>query len=219
MSTSHDADQALRRPYRSPRRVASAEQTRKRIRTAAKRLFLADGYAATSVRAVAVAAGVAEKTVYLQFATKSALLRDVVETAIVGDVEQVPAAGRDWFLAIEAEDDLETKLSRLAESTAALHERSGALFAVARGAAAGDPEVAALWEMGKRGHRDDMARLARSFASADLLPPGTDLTWATTTLYVLLGPETWSLARNELELDRDGYQAWLLSSLRLAYAA
>ena len=87
-----------KRGYRSPRRLAAARETRARICAAARELFLADGYAATSMRAIAAAAGVAEKTVYLQFATKSAVLKMVVETAIVGDDEAVPAAERSWFL-------------------------------------------------------------------------------------------------------------------------
>src|SRR3954454_8695963 len=87
-----------KREYRSPRRLAAARQTRARICAAARELFLANGYAATSMRAIAAAAGVAEKTVYLQFATKSAVLKEMVETAIVGDDEAIPAADRSWFL-------------------------------------------------------------------------------------------------------------------------
>lgn len=205
------------RSYRSPRRLAAARATRRRIRGAACELFLAGGYAATSMRAVAAAAGVAEKTVYLQFDTKSALLKAVVENAIVGDDEDVPAAGRDWFVEAVAQTDLDRKLRQIAALTSALHERSGAIFAVARDAAAVDPEIANLWASGKRGHRADMTILGRSFDDGGLLPPGLDLAWATTTLYVLLGPETWHLIRTELRLDKTGYHDWLLEQLRQAF--
>ena len=169
------------------------------------------------MRAVAAAAGVAEKTVYLQFDTKSALLKAVVENAIVGDDEDVPAAGRDWFVEAVAQTDLDRKLRQIAALTSALHERSGAIFAVARDAASVDPKIANLWAYGKRGHRADMTVLARSFAECGLLPPGLDLAWATTTLYVLLGPEAWHLTRTELQLDENGYHDWLLSQLRQAF--
>ena len=79
-----DAGPRRRRAYRSPAREAAARETRRRIVTSATDLFLTQGYAATPVRAVSIAAGVAEKTVYLQFASKTALLKAVVETAIVG---------------------------------------------------------------------------------------------------------------------------------------
>src|SRR3954453_7151361 len=152
-----------RREYRSPRRLAAAQQTRARICAAARELFMADGYAATSIRAIASAAGVAEKTVYLQFATKSAVLKMVVETAIVGDDQAIPAAGRSWFLDAVAETNLDQKLNQLVALTCDLHQRSGLVFAVARGAAAVDPHVAAMWAAGKQGHLSDMTRLARSF--------------------------------------------------------
>jgi AcrR family transcriptional regulator len=206
-----------RRNYQSPRRVAAAQQTRARIRAAASRLFLADGYAATPIRSVANAAGVAEKTVYLQFENKSALLKEVVETAIVGDDETIPAAGREWFHDVVRESDLDQKLRRLVDATSALHERSGAVFAMARDAAAADAEVATLWAVGKRGHHADMTRMARSFDDSGQLPAGLDVEWATTTLYILLGLEAWHLARIELALTEPQYRDWLLASLRQAF--
>ncbi len=201
------------RPYRSPRREAAALETRRRIRTAARELFLTHGYAGTSMRAVATAAQVAEKTVYLQFTTKSALLKEVVEVALVGDEAPVPAAGRDWFVEILQEPDAARAVRRLAEETTALHERTGALFAVARGAAASHPEVAALWEGGKRGHLADMTLLARALEEHGALPRALEVEAATHTLYVLLGPETWHLLRAELGLSAGAYREWLTTQL------
>jgi tetracycline repressor-like protein len=82
------------RPSHSPRRQEAAAETRRRIRQAARQLFVANGYAATSIRAVAERAGVAEKTVYLAFPTKTDLLKEV---AIVGDDQPIPVAERDWW--------------------------------------------------------------------------------------------------------------------------
>lgn len=212
MATS-DVESPGRRTYRSPGRQAASLATRRRVVAAASTLFLADGYAATPVRAVAMAAGVAEKTVYLQFATKAALLKAVVETAIVGDDAAVPVAERDWFKAVVREDDLDQKLKRLVAGTSVLHERTGPVFAMARGAAAVDLEAAALWAQGKLGHQADMTRLADSFETAGLLPGGTTRNWAAQLLYILLGPESWQLARIELGLDPVGYQDWLRTSL------
>ncbi|MGI8458758.1 MAG: TetR/AcrR family transcriptional regulator [Propionibacteriaceae bacterium] len=210
---------ATRRSYQSPRRLAAAQQTRARIREAAATLFLADGYAATSMRTIAQTAGVAEKTVYLQFENKPALLKEVVETAIVGDDEAIPAADRNWFRDTVSDPDLDRKLRRLVDATAALHERSGAMFAMARDAAATDAEAAVLWAFGKRGHRADMTRLAQSFRDSGQLPVGLDLDWATTTLYVLLGLESWHLVRVELAFDEQQYRDWLHGSLRQAFRA
>ena len=159
----------------------------------------------------------AEKTVYLQFATKSALLNEVVGAAIVGDGDAVAAADRRWFRDIIESPDPATKIQLLAAATAALHERSGAVFAMARGAAAADDEAAALWRAGKRGHLADMTLLAEGFAVAGMIPAGLDLGWAVNTLYVLVGLEAWHLIRLELDNDPAEYHAWLLSSLEAAF--
>ncbi len=207
------SDERARRAYRSPQREAAARDTRRRIREAARRLFLADGYAATSVRAVAREAGVAEKTVYLQFKNKLALLKDVVETAIVGDDDAVAAADRSWFRDIVGEPDPARKLMLLADATAALHERTGPVFAITRGAASVDADAAALWSFGKQGHRADMTLLAESLGRAGGLPAGRDVAWAVGVLYVLVGPETWHLFRVELGQDARSYRQWLGATL------
>ncbi len=216
---SASTDESSRRTYQSPRRQAAAQETRARIRSAAETLFLNDGYSATSMRTIARAAGVAEKTVYLQFATKSMLLKEVVETAIVGDAEAIPAAERDWFQDVLRQPDLAQKLRQLAAATVALHERSGAVFAMARSAAATDPDAAALWAFGKRGHLADMTILAGNFAARAQLPDGADEAWATTTLYVLIGLEAWHLVRVELGQSESSYHDWLLMNLGQAFNA
>ena len=86
-----------------PAREAAAALTRQRIMDAAARLFVDSGYVATSVRSIARAAGVAEKTVYLQFETKPAILKAVVDSAIVGSDHDVPAARSQWFLEVLAQ--------------------------------------------------------------------------------------------------------------------
>ena len=208
-----------RRPYRSPARDAAALMTRKRVTTGAAELFLSRGYAATSMRAIAQHAHVAEKTVYLQFETKSELLKVVVEQAIVGDDQAVPVAERGWFQHVLTEADPHEKLRLLAAGTAELHRRTGRYFAVARGAAEVDTDAAALWAMGKRGHHHDMAKLADNFREHGLLPAGTDTTWATNVLYVLLGPETWHLMVAELGHDDATYQDWLQGTLIAGFLA
>jgi AcrR family transcriptional regulator len=75
-------------PYRTIRkggaviedgRDSRAQQTRERIRVAARRLFLQQGYQATSMDAIRVAAGVASKeTLYRHYPSKEKLFIDVM---------------------------------------------------------------------------------------------------------------------------------------------
>ena len=204
----------------APLHLASADRggssTRDRIRTAATKLFLADGYSGTSIRAIADLAGVAEKTVYLQFATKSALLNEVVGAAIVGDGDRSQPLTADGS-GTSSKARASHKIRLLAAATAALHERSGAVFAMALGAAAVDAEVAGLWRAGKQGHLADMTLLAESFAAAGMIPAGLDLSWAVRTLYVLVGLEAWHLIRLELGNNPSEYHTWLLDSPEAAF--
>ena len=55
------------------------------ILAAAETLFLRDGYVRTSMKAIAAHAGVSEKTMYLAFATKATLLRQVIQLTVQGD--------------------------------------------------------------------------------------------------------------------------------------
>src|SRR6516162_7650131 len=90
------------RRYRSPRREQQARRTRARITAAAARQFLARGYAAATMRAVADGAGVALPTVELAFGTKARLLKAVIDTAIAGDDRPVPMLAREWAARAEA---------------------------------------------------------------------------------------------------------------------
>ena len=80
-------------------RQAQIAQTEQRILAAATELFLADGYVATTLEAVAKRAQVGARTVYLRFGTKAALFKRVVDVAVVGDTEPVDVLGRDWMQA------------------------------------------------------------------------------------------------------------------------
>ena len=80
---------SVKRPYESPRRRAQAAATRRQILDAAQRLFEAHGYAATTMAAIAREAGVALKTVYVAFETKSGVLRALWHLLLRGDEADV----------------------------------------------------------------------------------------------------------------------------------
>ena len=69
------------RPYRSALRAEQAEQTRLRIAHAARNCFIERGWAGTSVRSVATAAGVSEATVFAVYGTKAGLAISLVDSA------------------------------------------------------------------------------------------------------------------------------------------
>src|SRR5215469_15377865 len=132
------------RRYRSPRREQQARRTRARITAAAAQQFLARGYAAATMRAVAADAGVALPTVELVFGTKARLLKAVIDVAIAGDDEPVPMLERQWAAraqsAAGAAEFTGVCAGQLAESA----QRAAALTLVALEAARDDTDIAAV---------------------------------------------------------------------------
>lgn len=61
-----------------------AQAKRRQIATAARTLFLADGYSRTSMDAVTAAAGVSKQTLYAYFPAKEELLVEVISEEIAG---------------------------------------------------------------------------------------------------------------------------------------
>src|SRR5215207_1356209 len=152
-----------RRPYRSPKRAAAALKTRHAIRDAAETLFLRDGYARTSMKAIAEQAGVSEKTMYLTYATKANLLREVIQVAVRGD-----------------------------ESPATLAERPEwrAIMALAESAAASDPELAEHRDHAHATSRADLHALATELKQRGALAAHISAQDAADTMYVLVTDAT-----------------------------
>src|SRR5918998_2779688 len=117
-----------KRRYHSPRREEQAAATRWAILEAAERLFERDGFAATSVAAIASEAEVATKTVYLGFETKSGLLRALWNLRLRGDESREPVAQRAWYVQVLEEPDPERKLRLNARNGRRVKSRVGALF-------------------------------------------------------------------------------------------
>ena len=108
-----------------------------------------------------------------------------------------------------------TSASATIASATQLHQRTAALFAVARGAAADDPDAARLWRAGKAGHRSDCERFARAALGDHDGPAAHALTAA---LYVLIGPETFTLLTGELGFTPQNYEQWLGRQLAITFA-
>lgn len=190
-------------------RQAQTALTEQRIVAAATELFLADGYLATTLEAVARRAEVGARTVYVRFGTKAALFKRVVDVAIVGDTAPVDVLGRDWMrLALTAP----TAAERIAASAAAgrqIMERTGALFMVAQQAAAVEPTIARHWQEGREQSRRVHEIFWTQMAQDGLLDPAIDLPWLIETTSILAAAETYLLITRQTSWDLNAYQEWI----------
>lgn len=190
-------------------REAQTALTEQRIVAAATELFLADGYVATTLEAVARQARVAARTVYVRFGTKAALLKRVVDVAIVGDTEPVAVLGRDWMQQALTAPTLAERLAASAAAGRQIMERTGALFGVAQQAAAVEPLIAAFWQQGRSQLRYGQEVFWTRLAEDGLLPAGTDLAWLIDTASVISAAETYLLVTRMFGWGLDAYQEWL----------
>src|SRR3954447_14756987 len=134
-----------KRRYDSSRRRAQAAATRSDILDAAQRLFERGGYAGTTMEAIAAEAGVALKTVYVAFETKSGLLRALWNHLLRDGLEEVPVAELDRYREILAEPDPAGQLRMNAQASRIVKERIAIVLEVIRTAAPSDPDIGALW--------------------------------------------------------------------------
>jgi AcrR family transcriptional regulator len=199
------------RRYDSPRRRAQAEATRRDILEAAERLLLERGYAATTMGAIAAAAGVALKTVYVAFATKSGVLRALWHLRLRGDEADVPIQERAWYREVLAEPDAERALRLGAHEARLVKERAGGLFAVIRGAADADPEIAELW---RRIQSDFHANQRTIVAALGPLRPGLDVDRAADIMWTLNHPDVWQLLVAQRGWSADDWEEWFVATLR-----
>jgi len=93
--------------------------TRRRIRLAAERLFLRDGYLPTTMTKIAAEAGVAEKTVYLAFPTKADLLNEIIRIGVRGDEGSTPVSQREEWREMRASRSVDLLLHHAASRNAA----------------------------------------------------------------------------------------------------
>jgi AcrR family transcriptional regulator len=162
-----DVNPQRRREYHSPTREQRALATRRRIRLAAERLFLRDGYLPTTMAKIAAEAGVAEKTVYLAFPTKADLLNEIIRVGVRGDEDSTPLSRRAEWGEMRTSRSVDRLLDQAAARNAALMARAAHFLALGEASATIDPQLAELRDRGHQNIHSDMRELATALAAID----------------------------------------------------
>ncbi len=195
------------------RREERARQRRERIVGSALRLFLAHGYAATTIEAIARDAGVAPATVYQAFGTKQAILAKVLDVSVAGDAGPAALLDREWVQEARRHPDPRTRLAIVVRNAAAVAARSAPVKEIMRDAAATEPAVRQLLR------EDDSRRYRTQQALVDLaigtgsLREGCDRAHAVASFYAVVSSYSYLLLTQQLGWDRGEWQRWLLRVL------
>ena len=194
----------VKRRYDTSRRREAAANTRKAILDAAMALFAQHGYAATPMAAIAEAAGVALDTVYASVGRKPQLARLLIEAAISGTGQAVPAEERDYVQSIQAAPDAATKIAIYASAVRMIVGRLAPVLGIIQQAGAAEPELAAMWHEIAERRAVNMRRFVAGLASVAALrvdpDEAADIVWASNApefYQLLVGQRGWSPERYE----------------------
>jgi AcrR family transcriptional regulator len=201
------------RPYVSQVREEQARRTRRAVVTAARELFLTQGYAATTIDAIAEAAQVSRRTVFNAAGSKVTLLKLALEWAIVGDDEPVALADRPAVQAIQAERDPRRALDRWAEMVTEIAGRVAPIGRVLYAAADSDPEAAELLaaEAGTRMH--GATEFTRHLAGLGGLADGVSPPQAASLCWAMMDGHLYHLLVIQQSWTPAAFARWLADSL------
>jgi len=156
-----------KRPYNSVRRREQARQTREAILETARRLFLTDGFAPTTIAAIAQEARVSVDTIYKTFGGKPGLVRAISQHALAGE-QPIPAEARSDALQA-SEHDPRAIIRGWGKLTTEIAPRVVPILLLVRTAAGADPEMADLQSELNAQRLERMTRNARNLAAANHL--------------------------------------------------
>ncbi|MEO5832753.1 MAG: helix-turn-helix domain-containing protein [Nakamurella sp.] len=190
---------------RPTHRQRQAQETKDRVVAAARELMARDGWAATTIDAVAKEAEVAPQTIYAAFGNKRALL-DEMRAVMLRD-SKIP----QLMAQATAEPNASRRLRLWARLVRQQMVTSYDVISIHRQAAASDPQIAA-------DYRKVLDNRARAFAEfvhdvrADLAP-GVDESTATDLLWCFSNEEIYRELVQERGWSTDRYEQWLADTL------
>ncbi len=203
-----------RRTYRSPRRRGQAEETRRRILASARRLFVENGYGATTIEAIARDADVAPQTVYAGFASKRGLLFALLDQmAADADVAGLTARLE------QAADDPRRQLEARIAFTARFYAGGIDLIDIARTVSGVEPDLGAMWAEGEGRRHTALSAVVAAWHEAGVLRPDMTAREATDLLWALIGPDMFRLLAIEQGWGRERFERWIVETAERALFA
>lgn len=183
------------------------EAARDRIMQAATAMFLADGYATTTVGGIAAEAGVAVQTVYSAYSSKVGVLSAVHDVAIAGD-ETTPLLDRDWATGLVELGSISEAWGEAVRHVGRATALVAPIYAVIESASA-DPDVAQLLATLRDQRREFSAVLAERLLSRPGVGAGVGSRRVADLLYATLSVASYIPLVVECGWSQDQWQDWV----------
>jgi hypothetical protein len=152
---------------------------------------------------------------YVRFATKADLLQRCLDAAISGDDDlDVLIDDRDWIRSAMTAPTAEERIRLMAQASAGLMERAGALLRVVQQAEALEPAIAARAQAARLDTQRVLESFWRQMAADGLLESNIDIDWLAVTGATLGQAETYLLLSKVVDWDVEAYRAWLQATWR-----
>ena len=192
---------------------ARTRLARRAVVDAARTLFLARGYQATTVEAISTAADVPAATVYRLFSAKLGILKALLDISIAGDDQPVAMPERPQVVALDAQGDPAQLLADLAAITVGINTRSGDVYRILTSAAGADPAAAELLDDYQRQRAQGQGGVARKLARSGALRAGLRQRDAGDLIHALMSPELFRLLVVDRGWSARRYEHWLADTL------
>jgi AcrR family transcriptional regulator len=197
-----------RRAYESPTRQRQADETRRRIASAARRLLVEAGYAGMTIPAVAKAAGVAVPTVYAIFGSKKGIVAELLDEARFGDGYQ------ELIAQVRKLTDPIAMLAFPPRFARRVYEAEIPVEDLLRGAGMVAPELSAVEDERNCQRYDSQQMVIDALERANLLREGLDREAARAVMWTLTSREIFRMLVRERGWTPDEYERWLAVALQ-----
>ena len=203
-----------KRTYDSSRRQAQANDTRRYILGAARKLFMERGYAGATAEAIAAEAGVAAQTIYAIFKNKKKILVSLMNVSPATGVEDhTPMSERPNVRAVAQEPDQRRQLQMFANTVASNLNQVADVFEVMTDAARVEPDFEKIVQKLNKQRLEHMMDAVRQIAANGPFRENMDESRARDIVWTLTSGEVFLLLTRDRGWSKEQYAEWLADIL------
>jgi AcrR family transcriptional regulator len=205
---------SIKREYDSSGRQAKANETRRRILEAARKLFMERGYAGATAEAIATEAGVAAQTIYAIFKNKKRMLVSLMNVSpTTGFEDHTPMSERTSVQAVSQEHDQRRQLQMFAQVVADNLDQVAAVSEIMVDAARTDPNLGRIVQKLNKQRLEHMTLAVQQIAANGPFRENIDETYARDTVWTLTSGDVFLLLTRDRGWSKEEYAQWLADIL------
>jgi AcrR family transcriptional regulator len=207
-------EKSRKREYDSSRRQAQANETRRHILEAARKLFTERGYAGATVEAIAAEAGVSAQTIYAIFKNKKKMLVSLMNVSPTTGIEDhTPMLARASVQAVAEEHDRRRQLQMFARVVANNLTQIADVSEIMGDAAKVEPDFDRILQKLNQQRLEHMMGAVQQFAANGRFRENMEENDARDTVWALTSPEVFLLLTRERGWSKEKYAQWLADML------